>query len=156
MKIKYNKILTSYIIFTSSTIVLILSSLFFYSKTLSEKKKLSQESNATNMMQSEPVRTIPEGFPESFPVYYPSTMTNYWVNQNPNLQAFSVIWQTNSSFRNVVNFYKDKLSDWKLSIQNDTTKSFTGSFEGSDGVGFIGITTNNSNVLISVTLGVRK
>ncbi len=99
--------------------------------------------------------SLPDKFPSDFPIYPKAKLASSWVADGNETDGLSLIWETEDSIEEVSNYYVSELEDagWTLSFTSETEESTTLAFE-KDGVsGFIGITFEESKVVISLTLG---
>ena len=98
---------------------------------------------------------LPENFPKDFPTYPKAELTSSWTASGDETEALSLVWETNDSTDKVAAYYKEKLTEsgWKLSLTAEVEDSITLAFEKNDMGGFIGITTEDSKTIISLTLG---
>ena len=99
---------------------------------------------------------LPDSFPSDFPVYPGAKLASSWVADGDNTDGLSLIWETEDAVSKVSNYYENELekAGWTLSITSKTEDSATFSFEKDDARGFIGVTIEESKVIISLTLGV--
>jgi hypothetical protein len=98
---------------------------------------------------------LPENFPKDFPTYPKAKLTSSWTASSDETEGLSLVWETNDSIDKVAAYYKEKLTElgWKLSLTAEVEDSTTLAFEKNDTGGFIGITTEDSKTIISLTLG---
>jgi hypothetical protein len=99
--------------------------------------------------------SLPDNFPSDFPIYPDAKLVSTWMAKGEGTDGLSLIWETEDSVSKVSNYYKSELEDtgWILSFTSETEDSTTFAFEKNDTRGFIGITIEESKVVISLTLG---
>ena len=100
--------------------------------------------------------SLPDSFPSDFPVYPDAKLASSWVADGDRTDGLSLIWETEDSVSTVSNYFERELkkSDWVISFTSETEDSTTFAFEKNESRGFIGITVEDSKVVISLTLGV--
>ena len=98
---------------------------------------------------------LPENFPKDFPIYPEAKLISSWTASGEETEGLSLVWETNDSIDKVSAYYKEKLTEsgWKLSLTAEVEDSITLAFEKNDTGGFLGITTEDSKTIISLTLG---
>lgn len=98
---------------------------------------------------------LPENFPKDFPIYPEAKLTSSWTASGEETEGLSLVWETNDSTDKVAAYYREKLAEsgWKSSFTSEAEDSTTLMFEKGDTGGFIGITTEDSKTIISLTLG---
>lgn len=98
---------------------------------------------------------LPENFPKDFPIYPEAKLTSSWTASGEETEGLSLVWETNDSIDKVAAYYREKLTEsgWKSSFTSEVEDSMTLVFEKDDTNGFIGITTEDSKTVISLTLG---
>ena len=98
---------------------------------------------------------LPENFPKDFPTYPKAKLISSWTASGDETEGLSLVWETSDSIDKVAVYYKEKLTEsgWKLSLTAEVEDSTTLAFEKNDTGGFIGITTEDSKTIISLTLG---
>lgn len=103
--------------------------------------------------------SLPENFPEAFPVYEGVKLTDSWTEEGGERQGMSVVWETNDRLDSVFEFYKFKLESlgWKTNVVLESKDSYTLSFEKEEAAGFMGITKDLevAKTIISATIGIR-
>ena len=99
---------------------------------------------------------LPDSFPSDFPVYPDAKLASSWVADGDSTDGLSIIWETEDSVSKVSNYYENELekAGWTLSFTSNTEDSTTFAFEKDGAKGFIGVTVEESKVVISLTLGI--
>lgn len=102
--------------------------------------------------------SIPEEFPDSFPVYPNSQVRDSWISQEDSILGMSVVWISDDSIDDISSFFKDAFSesDWRYQEIDSTEESFTLTVEKEEISGFVGVTKEDDQSMISVTLGVEN
>jgi hypothetical protein len=103
-------------------------------------------------------KPLPDIFPKDIPVYPNTSLENYWVSDSQNITGISVVWTTQDALANVIDFYKSEFSqnDWGGQIVLDDGATLTMSFDNMDLDGFVGVTSDEQSVVISLTVGVKN
>ena len=98
---------------------------------------------------------LPDNFPSDFPIYPDAKLASSWTANGDGTNGLSLIWETGDSVSKVSDYYESELvgAGWTLSFTSETEDSTTYAFEKNDVSGFIGITVEESKVIISLTLG---
>lgn len=99
--------------------------------------------------------SLPDNFPSDFPIYPEAKLASTWAAKGEGTDGLSLIWETEDSVSKVSSYYESELEDagWTLSFTSETEDSTTFAVEKSGIRGFIGITFEESKVVISLTLG---
>ena len=97
---------------------------------------------------------LPNEFPSDFPIYPEAKLISSWLASGESTDGLSLIWETEDTFSKVSNYYENELEEanWTLSFTSETEDSTTFAFEKNGSSGFIGITFEESKVVISLTL----
>jgi len=164
-KPKSNKLVLILAILGAIIVALALAGRFAYrtflSKTTGEVVGIDKEGEKITIKSEEAEFSLeeggelPENFPKDFPVYPKAKLTSSWTASSEETEGLSLVWETNDSIDKVSAYYKEKLTEsgWKLSLTAEVEDSITLAFEKNDTGGFIGITTEDSKTIISLTLG---
>lgn len=99
--------------------------------------------------------SLPDNFPSDFPIYPDAKLASTWSAKGNGADGLSLIWETEDAIDKVSSYYENELEDagWTLSFTSKTDNSTTFAFEKSGTKGFIGVTFEESKVVISLTLG---
>lgn len=133
----------------------------FLSKTTGESVDIDQEGEKVSIKSEEGEISfqeggeLPENFPKDFPIYPGAKLAGSWTASSEETEGVSLIWETSDSINKVTDYYKEKLTElgWESSFTSETEDSMTLMFEKDDTSGFVGITTEDSKTVISLTLG---
>jgi hypothetical protein len=101
--------------------------------------------------------SVPEGLPESFPVYPSSEFVSVSVSENGKGRSF--IWKVEESPNLVYEYYKSdfRIKGWTITNTQEIGTSFALSFDKEDFKGFLAVFLDNSNkTIVSATIGSRK
>lgn len=115
------------------------------------------EKSEEGVPEKESSETLPEGFPESFPVHGNAVLVDSWTASGNSTQGISVNWETDDTVEEVALFYEEALKKeaWTISNKFEEEGTTTITFEKEEASGFVGITSGESGkTLISVTMGI--
>ena len=101
---------------------------------------------------------LPENFPADFPIYPDAQIENAFTSKGEEIEAQSVIWMVQDSFKKVSEFYSTNLEKrgWKIDSTFESEDSVTFSIAKGAVQGFVGIGKGEDEfVVISVTIGAR-
>ena len=99
--------------------------------------------------------SLPEDFPDDFPVYPDAKITSGWEKGKGEGYVISVLWETDDFSQNVFYFFDRELknSGWTITSLQDAKGTYALSFTKEKTYGFLGITKGEeSKTIISVTL----
>jgi hypothetical protein len=102
--------------------------------------------------------SLPNEFPDDFPVYPQATLKDSWSSDGSSVLAMSVVWETDASSQEIANFYRSELSamGWKEVSSFTTADSDTLTFNKNNTDGYIAVAKSSGFNTISVTLGIKK
>jgi hypothetical protein len=103
--------------------------------------------------------SLPEGFPESFPIYQSAELQDSWEASGNTTRGISVVWTTDDSVNSVYGFYSTNLTNysWEIVSEYKQQGSNTITFQKEEISGFVGITRGEEGkTLISVTMGIGE
>jgi hypothetical protein len=116
-----------------------------------------EESNRKSATET-PSNSLPEEFPDDFPIYQSAELTDSWTTQSDNINGMSFVWKTKDTPQAVFGFFQKGLGvasyDYKVVSEEDS--SYTISFEKDKAAGFVGITEAEGQTTISVTMGIKE
>lgn len=99
---------------------------------------------------------LPSEFPQDFPIYPEAKLENSYQSKGEEVNAVSVIWLVPEKLEKVSSFYKRELENTgrRVFATFEDENSVTMSFEKDQEEGFIGIGSEEGNVVVvSVTIG---
>lgn len=102
---------------------------------------------------------LPDGFPDTFPVYQSAQLENSWEARGNTTKGISVVWTTEDPVDSVYEFYNTNLisNSWEIISEYKEQESNTITFQKEGISGFVGITRGEeSRTLISVTMGIGE
>jgi len=146
-------------------VVLVLLGLYFGGKYLTQNVKVEENGESTTIKNEDEeisisqAGTLPEGFPQNFPLYPRSTIISSFTAKGEETNGTSVVLGSQDSTEKVIEFYKSQLPQkgWKIVSSFDQQGSSTISFEEDKVSGFLGITKADMGITtISVTIGVKE
>lgn len=120
------------------------------------KESVKVETNGDSISSE---NSLPEGFPEDFPIYAEVKIVSSFKATQGETDGTSVIWETEDDATKVAGYYKEELAKkgWKIISTFEAEGSTTVTFEKGEVSGFLGITKGEGGkTAISVTLGVKE
>ncbi len=118
------------------------------------KADFEEKNDFASQIEEEVV--LPSEFPQDFPIYPEAKLENSYQSKGEEVNAVSVIWLVPETLEKVSSFYKRELEDTgrRVVATFEDENSVTMSFEKGQEEGFIGIGSEEGNVVIvSVTIG---
>lgn len=120
-----------------------------------KKVVVNDNQQVTSFQQTD---TLPDTFPSDFPIYTGATMEGYWEASQSGTTGISVVWRSPDSLDTVSEFLASQLlaNGWKITTDYSDAESATYTFSKDATEGFIGITNEEGETLISVTVGTKR
>lgn len=98
---------------------------------------------------------LPDDFPSKLPIYEGAVIDESWETKTDDTYAISVVSRAKEKPSQVFHFYEENLllAGYEISVLSDDGNSYTITYSKEDESGFIGITKDGQETLISVTIG---
>jgi len=103
--------------------------------------------------------SLPETFPQDFPLYPGTTFINAWEATGNQTQGHSALWESTDSPDKITAFFESQLTqnEWQITASNKEENFATISFQKEKTSGFVGIARDGEGkTMITVTLGVKE
>jgi len=100
---------------------------------------------------------IPNDFPDSFPIYPGVVIKESWTEKDGEGAGIAIAFETSDGIGEVTRYYKKELvgSGWEVTLASENPESYTASIRRDSTVGFIGITKELNETVISVALSIK-
>lgn len=119
-------------------------------QTTNEKIDNEDENQQEQTSESDDQSALPSDFPETVPIYKPSSVSIVNTNPSAGQTTYVVAFSTDANYEDVVGFYEQELSSngWEIAISNDGGRFAANN----DGINVsVGVTEAGGGAIFTVT-----